>query len=146
MKTKTLFITDIIVLITFLLTSVSGFLFHIAGHQDSHEYWHNCAIFHIVSRLALTISVGIHIYGHWNWYKSLFQKGLGNKSKITVLLSVLMLATIITGLIVLFIPQDPNYGHGLWHYIIGIIFTAIGLCHFLKRHHILVKGLKKVNK
>lgn len=146
MKTKTLFITDIIVLITFLLTSVSGFLFHIAGHQDSHEYWHNCAIFHIVSSLTLTISVGIHIYGHWNWYKSLFQKGLGNKSKITVLLSVLMLATIITGLIVLFIHQDPNYGHGLWHYIIGIIFTAIALCHFLKRHHILVKGLKKVNK
>ena len=146
MKAKTLFITDIIVLFTFLLTSVSGLLFHIAGHQENHDYWHNCAIFHIVSSLALTISVSIHIYGHWGWYKSLFQKGLGNKSIVTVLLSVLMLATIITGLTVLCIHQDPNYGHGLWHYAIGIILTILGLGHFFKRHHILVKGMKKINK
>ena len=116
------------------------------GHQENHDYWHNCAIFHIVSGMALTISVSIHIYGHWGWYKSLFQKGLGNKSIVTVLLSVLMLATIITGLTVLCIHQDPNYGHGLWHYAIGIILTILGLCHFFKRHHILVKGMKKINK
>ena len=146
MKARTLFITDIVVLIAFLLTSVSGFLYHLAGHQDSHEYWHNCAIFHIVSTLALIISVSTHVYGHWNWYKSLFQKGFSNKSKVTVLLSILMIATVTTGLIVLFIHQDPNSGHGLWHYVIGIILTIIGLCHFLKRHHILVKGMKKANK
>ena len=146
MKARTLFITDIVVLIAFLLTSVSGFLYHLAGHQDSHEYWHNCAVFHIVSTLALIISVSTHVYGHWNWYKSLFQKGLGNKSKVTVLLSILMIATVTTGLIVLFIHQDPNSGHGLWHYVIGIILTIIGLCHFFKRHHILVKGMKKINK
>ena len=146
MKAKTLFITDIIVLITLLLTSVSGLLFHIAGHQENHDYWHNCAIFHIVSSLALTISVSIHIYGHCGWYKSLFQKGLGNKSIVTVLLSVLMLATIVTGITVLCIHQDPNYGHGLWHYAIGIILTILGLGHFFKRHHILVKGMKKINK
>ena len=146
MKAKILFITDIVVLIAFLLTSVSGFLYHLAGHQDSHEYWHNCAVFHIVSALALIISVSIHVYGHWNWYKSLFQKGLGNKSKVTVLLSILMIATVITGLIVLFIHQDPNSGHGLWHYVIGIILTVIGLGHFFKRVHVLVKGLNKANK
>ena len=146
MKARTLFITDIVVLIAFLLTSVSGFLYHIAGHQDNHEYWHNCAVFHIVSTLALIISVSIHVYGHWNWYKSLFQKGLGNKSKVTVLLSILMIATVITGLIVLFIHQDPNSGHGLWHYVIGIILMVIGLGHFFKRVHVLVKGLNKANK
>ena len=80
------------------------------------------------------------------WYKSLFQKGLGNKSKVTVLLSILMIATVITGLIVLFIHQDPNSGHGLWHYVIGIILTVIGLGHFFKRVHVLVKGLNKANK
>ena len=146
MKARTLFITDIVVLIAFLLTSVSGFLYHLAGHQDSHEYWHNCAVFHIVSTLALIISVSIHVYGHWNWYKSLFQKGLGNKSKVTVLLSILMIATVTTGLIVLFIHQDPNSGHGLWHYVIGIILPVIGLGHFLKRIKILVKGLKQIKK
>ena len=146
MKARTLFITDIVVLIAFLLTSVSGFLYHLAGHQDSHEYWHNCAVFHILSTLALIISVSTHVYGHWNWYKSLFQKGFGNKSKVTVLLSILMIATVITGLIVLFIHQDPNSGHGLWHYVIGIILTVIGLVHFFKRVHVLAKGLNKANK
>lgn len=146
MKVKTLFITDIVVLVTFLLTSVSGFLYHMASHQNSHAYWHNCATFHIISTLSLTISIGFHIYGHCNWYKSLFQKGLGNKSRVTVLLSILMFATITTGLIVLFIHQDPNSGHGLWHYVFGIILTIIALGHFIKRLPILLKGLKKVNK
>ena len=143
MKAKTLFITDIVVLITFLLTSASGFLYHLAGHQDSHEYWHNCAIFHIVSTLALIISVSIHVYGHWNWYKSLFQKGLGNKSRVTVFLSLLILATIITGNLVLLRHQGPNSHFGLWHYIIGILFTVIAIGHFLKRFKILRTGLNK---
>ena len=143
MKARTLFITDIVVLITFLLTSASGFLYHLAGHQDSHEYWHNCAVFHIVSTLALIISIGVHIYGHWNWYKSLFQKGLGNKSRVTVFLSLLMLTTIITGILVLFRHQGPNSHFGLWHYIIGILFTAITIGHFLKRFKILRNELSK---
>ena len=146
MKAKILFITDIAVLLTFLPGSISGFILHAAEHNDIHEIWHNCAVFHIVSTLVLIISVSIHVYGHWNWYKSLFQKGLGNKSKVTVLLSILMIATVTTGLIVLFIHQDPNSGHGLWHYVIGIILTVIGLGHFFKRVHVLVKGLNKVNK
>ena len=57
-----------------------------------------------------------------------------------------MIATVITGLIVLFIHQDPNSGHGLWHYVIGIILTVIGLGHFFKRIKILVKGLKQIKK
>ena len=146
MKAKILFITDIAVLLTFLPGSISGFVLHAAGHNDIHEIWHNCAVFHIVSTLVLIISVSIHVYGHWNWYKSLFQKGLGNKSKVTLLLSILMIATVTTGLIVLFIHQDPNSGHGLWHYVIGIILTVIGLGHFFKRVRVLVKGLNKVNK
>ena len=146
MKAKTLFITDIAVLLTFLPASISGFALHAAGHNDINEIWHNWAVTHIFSTLAFTISVGVHIYSHWNWYKTLFQKGLGNKSKVTLLLSILMIATVTTGLIVLFIHQDPNSGHGLWHYVIGIILTVIGLGHFFKRVHVLVKGLNKVNK
>ena len=146
MKAKTLFITDIAVLLTFLPASISGFILHAAGHNDVHEVWHNWAIVHIFTTLAFTIAIGIHIYGHWSWYKSLFQKGLGNKSRVTAILSVLMFATIITGNIVLFRHQGPNSHLGLWHYVIGIILTIIALGHFLKRLPILLKGLKKVNK
>ena len=146
MKAKALFITDIAILLTFLPASISGFLLHAAGHNGIHETWHNWAVTHIFSTLAFTIAVGVHIYGHWNWYKSLFQKGLGNKSRVTGILSVLMLATIITGNIVLFRHQGPNSHFGLWHYAIGIILTIIALGHFLKRVRTLIKGLKQIKK
>ena len=143
MKAKTLFNTDIAVLLTFLPASISGFILHAAGHNGIHETWHNWAIIHIFSTLVFTIAVGIHIYGHLNWYKSLFQKRLGNKSRVTIFLSLLMLATIITGNIVLFRHQGPNSHFGLWHYIIGILFTVIAIGHFLKRFKILTNGLSK---
>ena len=145
MKAKTLFITDIAVLLTFLPASISGFLLHASGHNDVHEVWHNWAVIHIFSTLGFTIAVGVHIYGHWNWYKSLLQKGLGNKSKVTIFLSLLMLATIITGNIVLFSHQGPNSHFGLWHYVIGIMLTVIAVGHSLKRIKILVNGLKQIN-
>ena len=143
MKAKALFITDVAVLLTFLPASISGFLLHASGHNDVHEVWHNWAVIHIFSTLVFTIAVGVHIYGHLNWYKSLFQKELGNKSRVTIFLSLLMLATIITGNIVLFRHQGPNSHFGLWHYIIGILFTVIAIGHFLKRFKILRNGLSK---
>ena len=143
MKAKALFITDMAVLLTFLPASISGFLLHASGHNDVHEVWHNWAVIHIFSSLIFTIAVGVHIYGHLNWYKSLFQKGLGNKSRVTIFLSLLMLATIITGNIVIFRHQGPNSHFGLWHYIIGILFTVIAIGHFLKRFKILRNGLSK---
>ena len=143
MKAKALFITDVAVQLTFLHASISGFLLHASGHNDVHEVWHNWAVIHIFSTLVFTIAVGVHIYGHLNWYKSLFQKGLGNKSRVTIFLSLLMLATIITGNIVLFRHQGPNSHFGLWHYIIGILFTVIAIGHFLKRFKILRNGLSK---
>ena len=143
MKAKALFITDVAVLLTFLPASISGFLLHASGHNDVHEVWHNWAVIHIFSTLVFTIAVGVHIYGHLNWYKSLFQKELGNKSRVTIFLSLLMLATIITGNIVLFRHQGPNSHFGLWHYIIGILFTVIAIGHFMKRFKILRNGLSK---
>lgn len=144
MKAKALFLTDIAILITFIPAVISGFVLHVAGHNAIHEIWHNWAIVHTISTLAFTIAVGIHVYGHWNWYKSLFQKGLGNKSHVTVILSVLMILAVITGNIVLFRHVEPNQGLGLWHYVIGIILTITALGHFIKRINILVKGLKNI--
>ena len=143
MKAKALFITDIVVLLTFLPASISGFILHAAGHNGIHETWHNWAVVHIFSTLVFSMTIGFHVYGHWNWYKTLIQKGLGNKSRVTVFLSLLMLATIITGNIVLFRHQGPNSHFGLWHYIIGILFTVIAIGHFMKRFKILRNGLGK---
>lgn len=143
MKAKAIFITDITAFITLTLSAFTGIMLHVAGHQDIHEIWHNWAVLHIAATVFLTISTVVHIYGHWGWYKSLFRKGLGNKSRVTVILSVVMLAAVLSGDILLFMHQGPNTGLGLWHYVIGIILTVIALGHFLKRLHILVKGLRK---
>ena len=142
MKAKRLFLTDLLLLITLIPASVTGFALHWAGHQSDHDLWHNWAVAHVLSTLLLTILVASHIYGHWGWYKSLFKGGIKNKSRVTIVLSVLMLIVVITGIIVLFRHDEPNSGLGLWHYVIGIIITVVAIGHFIKRHNIMIKGLK----
>ena len=143
MKAKTLFLTDLLLLITFVLSSATGFILHWAGHQSSHELWHNWAVAHVISTLLLTILVAIHIYGHWGWYKSLFKNGIKSKSRVTIVLSALMLAVVITGIIVLFHHTEPNEGLGLWHYVMGIIVSIIVIGHLIKRFNTMLKGLKR---
>ena len=143
MKAKTLFLTDLLLLITFVPSSATGFILHWAGHQSNHELWHNWAVAHVISTVLLTILVAIHIYGHWGWYKSLFKNGIKSKSGVPVALSALMLVVTITGIVALFSHQDANTGLGLWHYVIGIIVSIVVIGHFVKRAKIMVKGLKR---
>ena len=142
MKAKRLFLTDLLLLIAFVPSSATGFILHWAGHQSSHELWHNWAVAHVITTLLLTILVAIHIYGHWGWYKSLFKNGIKNKSRVTIALSALILIVIVTGIVVLFRHQGANTGLGLWHYILGMVITAVALGHFIMRHKVLIKGLK----
>ena len=143
MKVKTLFLTDFLALISFIPASLTGFTLHYAGHQTIHEIWHNWAMAHIFSTLLFTILITIHIYGHWGWYKAILSSGIKNKSRVTVVLTMVMLLVIITGNIVLFRHQGANTHIGLWHYILGIILTIISVGHILKRVKILFKGLRK---
>ena len=137
MKAKTLFRTDIALILTFIPTAVSGISLHLAGHNAAHSVWHNWAVAHSLVSLAFSITCAIHIYGHWAWYKSLFRNGLVNKSRITLLLSLLMLATILTGNIVLVRHQGPLTDFGIWHFALGIILCLIALGHLIKRIKIL---------
>ena len=144
MKAKTLFLTDLLLLITFVPSAATGFILHWAGHQSSHELWHNWAVAHVISTLLLTILVVIHIYGHWGWYKSLFKGNIKNKSRLTTsVLSALMLVVTTTGIVVLFRHQGANTGLGLWHYVMGIIVSIIVIGHLIKRFNTMLKGLKR---
>lgn len=142
MKAKTIFLTDMLLLLALVPAFGSGFVLHWAGHQDSHELWHNWAMVHVFSTLLFTIAVAFHLYGHWGWYKSLFRNGLKNKSRVTVLLTGLMFVEVISGNIVLIRHEGANSDLGLWHYGLGILLTVIVFGHFLKRHNLLFKGLK----
>ncbi len=138
---KKIFVIDWTLIPLFLSTALTGFGLHIAGHGDSHDIWHNWAVFHIISSLLFLITVIFHVYTHWNWYVGLIKRGLKNKSLITILLSVAFLFMAITGIISL--KAEPNSHIGLWHYISSIVISSIALLHIILRLPILAKSLKQ---
>ena len=103
---------------------------HIAGHGNNHEVWHNWAVAHILSSLLFTTLVMAHIKTHWAWYKSLFRNGLGRKSHVTVIVSILFMLVALTGCVLLGV-EGANSGIGLWHYRIGLLSVALFGGHIL---------------
>ena len=140
---KKIFVIDWWVTIFFLIVAVSGFGMHISGTRCTHEVWHNWAVVHTLSSIGFLISGIMHIQSHWAWYKGWLSKGLGNKSRVTALLSIIFVAISITGILLIAVIDGANSGLGLWHYRLGIAMTIIGLGHFIKRFRILKKSLKR---
>ena len=128
---RTVIFTDIALVPTFVLTFYSGIKLHVAGHGTSHEVWHNFALFHI-----------IHIRSHAAWYKGLFQKGLGKKSRITFWTTVAFILATSTGIVLLGV-EGANSGIGMWHYRIGLTSSALMLIHISKRFIPLCSSLRK---
>ena len=118
---KKIFVIDWILVFVFVLSAFSGIGLHIAGHGNSHE------VFHITT--------------HWGWYKGTIKNGLGKKSKITGVLSVVFLLVSVTGIILLGV-NGANSDIGLLHYEIGIVTIILCVGHILKRIHLLRKSLK----
>lgn len=138
---KKVFAIDWWLVALFLITAISGFGMHISGVRCSHEVWHNWAVVHTLSSIFFLIAGIMHIQTHWDWYKGWFKKGLGNKSRVTALLSIVFILISITGIILLVAVDGANSGMGLWHYRIGIIMTVVGFCHTMKRIPILKRSL-----
>lgn len=137
---KKIFVIDWILIIVFILSAFSGIELHIAGHGSNHELWHNWAVFHVLTSFLFFITVIFHITTHWGWYKGFIRNGIGKKSKITVVLSVVFLLVSVTGVILLGV-NGANSDIGLWHYKIGIITTVLSVEHILKRTPLLRNSL-----
>lgn len=138
---KKIFVIDWILIFAFVLSSFSGIGLHIAGHGNNHEVWHNWAIFHVLISLLFFIAAIFHITTHWGWYKGIIKKGLGKKSKITVVLSVVFFLVSVTGIVLLGVNGANSY-IGLLHYKIGIITIILCVGHVLKRIPVLRKSLE----
>lgn len=138
---KRIFVIDWILIPLFLLTSYTGIKLHIVGHGNNHELWHNWAIFHVSSSFLFFITIIFHITTHWGWYKGAKKNGLGKKSRITVVLSVVFLLVLVTGIILLGVDGANSY-IGLLHYKIGIVTIVLCIGHLLKRIPLLRKSLK----
>lgn len=127
----------------FVLSAFSGIGLHIAGHGNNHEVWYNWAVFHVLICFLFFVAAIFHITTHWGWYKGIIKNGLGKKSKITVVLSVVFLLVSVTGIILLGVNGE-NSDIGLLHYKIGIALIILSIGHILKRIHFLRKSLKFV--
>ena len=123
----------------FLLSAYSGIELHVAGHGPEHATWHHWAIFHVLVSLAFLLLGILHVKMHWGWYTSYFKKGLGNKSRITLSLTILFVLVTLTGIALLEV-EGANSGIGLWHYRIGLLVTLISTLHLAKRWPTLKKS------
>ena len=85
----------------FVLSAFSGIGLHIAGHGNNHGLWHNWVVFHVLTSFLFFVAAIFHITTHWGWYKGIIKNGLGKKSKITVVLSVVFFLVSVTGIILL---------------------------------------------
>ena len=125
----------------FVLSAFSGIGLHIAGYGINHELWHNWAVFHVLTSFLFFVISIFHITTHWGWYKGNIKNGLGKKSKITVVLSVVFFLVSVTGIILLGVAGANSY-IGLLHYKIGIVTIVLCIGHLLKRISLLRKSLK----
>lgn len=138
---KKIFVIDWSLVFVFVLSAFSGIRLHIAGHGINHELWHNWAVFHVLTSFLFFVISIFHITTHWGWYKGIIKNGLGKKSKITVVLSVVFFLVSVTGIILLGVDGANSY-IGLLHYKIGIVTIVLCIGHLLKRISLLRKSLK----
>lgn len=137
---KRIFVIDWILIFVFIVSAISGFGLHIAGHSNSHEVWHNWAVFHVIDSILFLAATIFHVTTHRGWYKGIIKNGIGRKSKATAVLSIVFLLLSVTG-ITLFGVNGANSTLGLWHYKMGIITTVISVGHIIKRLPVLRKSL-----
>lgn len=88
---KKVFVIDWILIVVFIVSAISGIGLHIAGHGNSHEVWHNWAVVHVVSSVLFLVAIIFHVTTHWGWYKGIIKNGIGRKSKVTAVLSIIFL-------------------------------------------------------
>lgn len=129
---KKIFLTDWILIFVFVLSAVSGFCMHAAGHGNDHELWHNRAVFHVLTSAVFLMAATLHAAAHRGWYEGIARHGMGRKSRVTAALTLLFLLAAVTGIIMLGV-SGANSRTGLWHYRIGIATAAIAVGHIAKR-------------
>ena len=138
---KRIVVIDWILIVVFIVSAISGIGLHIAGHGNSHEVWHNWAVFHALGSVLFLVAIIFHVRTHGGWYKGIIKNGIGRKSKVTTVFSIVFLLLSVTGIVLLGV-NGANSPLGLWHYKIGIVMTVIAVGHILKRLSALRKSLK----
>ena len=141
MKIKKVFLVDWLLIPASFSSALTGIKLHAAGHFDTHVVWHNWAVSHVLTSLAFLVLGIIHVKMHWAWYKGWITKGIGNKSRVTALLSVIFFLIILTGVMLLALIDGANSPTGLWHYRVGLFLVVLSVWHIVKRWRVLRKSI-----
>lgn len=141
-KSKSIVLTNLILIPLFIASVYTGIELHIAGHGASHEIWHTWAVLHTIASLLFLALVALHVRSHWGWYKALKTIGCKGKRHAVLLLTCVFLLVLISGLLLLFFVDGAASSTGLLHYKTGLVLALLVLFHVLKRRKILLKGAK----
>lgn len=98
-------------------------------------------MFHALGSVLFLVAIIFHVRTHGGWYKGIIKNGIGRKSKVTTVFSIVFLLLSVTGIVLLGV-NGANSPLGLWHYKIGIVMTVIAVGHIIKRLSSLRKSLK----
>ena len=132
-------LTDLLLIPVSIASVITGFGLHVAGKNTPHEVWEQWAAAHVVATVLFLVLGILHVWHHWTWYKSLFSKGLGKKSRVTLLLTISFLFLVVTGVILIVAIDGPKSTMGYLHYLFGLLLTLLSLWHIAKRWKALVK-------
>ena len=131
-------LTDWLLIPVSIASVITGFGLHVAGKNASHEVWEQWAAAHVVASVLFLVLGILHVRHHWAWNKSLFSKGLGNKSRVTLLLTIAFLFLVVTGVVLIVAIDGPNSTMGHLHYLSGQLLFLLSLWHVVKRWKALV--------
>lgn len=123
-----------------VLTIVTGFAFHVAGHVASHHVWVLWAWVHTLVSLGLVTLMVQHLVTHKAWVRGLADRLLRRKRRVTILLAVLALAVTLSGVVLLAVRGGGTHV-GMLHYRLGILFAVLVTGHALKRLPVLRRAL-----
>ena len=129
-------LTDIVLLILFIITLLSGIKMHVTDYVTEHDWWRIWDLTHTTAGLMMLLVIIMHVYQHSAWYRALVKPAKAHRlriRRITVLsLTTLFTIVIVTGLWILF---APHYNHhiGKAHFIIGLTASLFAVGHIITR-------------
>ena len=108
----------------------SGIGLHLVEHAGVPEIRHAWQLAHIILSLLFLVLVGLHIYGHWAWYRSLATAGCkGLRRWMVMLLLVVFLVVAVMGIVKWLFGAHI----GFYHYVGGIVLGVLALLHIIRR-------------
>lgn len=126
MKGKIKVANDILLVVAFAVTAVTGVQLHVGEHVWNVHLWASAAM--------LVLGV-IHLWLHLKWYRKLLEK-LKLKRIEVVLTDAAFLLEIVTGAALYAFYLGRVEHSELWgdvHFIGGLVLIALGLVHTLRR-------------